>query len=206
MSAQNADPRQRWRFLLRAWDVDAARADGKFDEIAAAHAEPGRFYHTLDHVLDVLTIVESLGSHAENLNAVKLAAWLHDVVYDSKASDNEERSARHAEALCAELGIPVGRVVARLIRTTRTHAADDADARVLLDADLAILGAGPDVYSDYAAKIRREYAWVPAPDYRAGRRKVLESFLSRPRIYHYLEDREASARRNLTAEIAELAS
>jgi hypothetical protein len=59
-------------------------------------------------------------------------------------------------------------------------------------------------YRDYAAKIRQEYAWVPEPQYRDGRRRVLESFLSRPRIYHHLGHLEASARRNVATEIGRL--
>ena len=152
-----------------------------------ATPRPGRFYHTLDHIKDVLETVESLGSHARNLNAVKLAAWLHDVIYDSRASDNEERSGDYAERLCEELSVLEGCLVAALIRKTRTHdAGQDADAQVLLDADLAILGASEAVYRDYCDKIRKEYAWVPESDYRQGRRQVLQNYLNRPRIFHLL--------------------
>ena len=147
--------------------------------------------------------IERLRSHAADINAVKLAAWLHDVVYDSRASDNEDRSAEYADRLCASLSIPVGRRVASLILTTKTHDDDDdPDAQVLLDADLAVLGASGAEYRVYAENIRHEYAWVPEPEYRVGRRRVLESFLARPRIYHLLVDLEAPARRNIAAEIA----
>ena len=202
------ESRQRWHELLRSWGVDPILADQKFDDICRAYAGPGRFYHTLDHVLAVLDTVESLASNAKNLNVVKLAAWLHDVIYDSKASDNEERSAEYAERLCEELAIPEGQRVAALIRKTKTHdAGDDVDAQVLLDADLAILGASESGYRTYAEMIRREYAWVPEPEYRAGRRQVLEKFLTRPRIFHFLSHLEDLARkkRNLAAEIARLA-
>lgn len=132
--------RRQWHDLLSGWAVDTALADRTFEEVRAHYAGPGRFYHTLDHVQNVLQTVESLGSFARNRNAVKLAAWLHDVIYDSRASDNEERSADYSERLCELLSIPEGRLVASLIRKTKTHDADgDADAQVLIDADLAIL-------------------------------------------------------------------
>ncbi len=60
------------------------------------------------------------------------------------------------------------------------------NALVLIDADLAILGASPANYQDYARKIRQEYAWVAVEDYRHGRTKILEKMLSRRRIYHFL--------------------
>jgi predicted metal-dependent HD superfamily phosphohydrolase len=195
-----------WHNLLRTWGVDSIQADQKFEEIAAAYAAPDRFYHTLDHVLAVIATVESLAPNAKNPNAVKLAAWLHDVVYDSKASDNEERSADYAKRLCEELGIPDGKQVAALILKTKTHdPGEDVDAQVLLDADLGILGAEDTKYQAYAENIRREYAWVPEPDYRKGRRQVLEKFVTRPRIFHFLSHLEKPARRNLAAEIVQLA-
>lgn len=77
---------QKWHELLGAWAVTPSLADEMFEDIRQHYAEPGRFYHTLDHVGAMLETVESLGSHARNLNAVKLATWLHDVIYDGKAS------------------------------------------------------------------------------------------------------------------------
>jgi predicted metal-dependent HD superfamily phosphohydrolase len=201
----NQQPRDLWRNLLHAWAVSPTLADRTFEEVRKHYCEPTRFYHTLDHVLDVLATVEKLASHAEHLNAVKLAAWLHDVIYDSKASDNEERSAQFAERLSAELAIPEGQLVSDLIRKTKTHdAGEDIDAQVLIDADLATLGASEMAYRDYAAKIRQEYSWVPEPNYRLGRRRVLESFLARPRIYHFLGELEEPARHNMAAEITRL--
>ncbi len=198
--------RRQWHDLLSGWAVDPALADQTFEEVRAHYAGPGRFYHKLDHVQSVLQTVESLGSYTRNQNAVKLAAWLHDVIYDSRASDNEECSADFAERWCEKLSIPEGRLVAALIRKTKTHDADeDADAQVLIDADLAILGASESAYRVYAEQIRQEYAWVPEPEYRMGRRQILERFLTKPRIYHFLSHLEAAARRNVAAEIAHLA-
>jgi predicted metal-dependent HD superfamily phosphohydrolase len=194
-----------WQDLLQEWGIAPAQADQKFDEVCQAYSSPGRCYHTLEHVGHVLQAVEGLCPKATHPNAVKLAAWLHDSIYDSRASDNEERSAQYAERLCEELAIPQGDLVASLIRKTKTHeAGDDADAQVLIDADLAILGASEPAYRTYAEQIRREYAWVPESDYRRGRRGVLERFLARPRIYHFLDHLEEPARRNLAAEIAGL--
>ncbi|MGH7173725.1 MAG: HD domain-containing protein [Gemmataceae bacterium] len=154
--------RRKWHDLLRAWAVPVSLTERAFKEVREHYAGPGRFYHTLDHVQSVLETVDRLGSFGQNLNAVKLATWLHDVIYDSRASGNEERSADYAERLGEKLSIPEGRLVASLIRKTKTQDADgDADAQVLIDADLAILGASESAYRAYSEKIRQEYAWVP---------------------------------------------
>ena len=117
--------RRKWHDLLGAWAVTPSLADETFEDIRQHYAEPGRFYHTLDHIGAMLETVESLAALARNLNSVKLAVWLHDVIYDSRASDNEARSAEYAEQLCEKLSMPDGHLVAALIRKTKTHDAGE---------------------------------------------------------------------------------
>jgi predicted metal-dependent HD superfamily phosphohydrolase len=101
--------------------------------------------------------------------------------------------------------------VATLVRAT-AHLTDpagslDPDTQVLLDADLAILGASEERYRRYAADIRKEYAFVSDAAYLAGRAAVLERFLSRPSLYHHplmIAEGEDAARRNLRAELNDL--
>ena len=78
-------------------------------------------------------------------DAVRLAAWYHDVAYDPERADNEQVSAARARAGLRGL-VPDARVdeVERLVLLTAGHdpAPDDANGAVLCDADLAVL-AGP---------------------------------------------------------------
>jgi predicted metal-dependent HD superfamily phosphohydrolase len=101
--------------------------------------------------------------------------------------------------------------VTRLIHATAHLAADrppgDRETAILLDADLAILGAAPERYARYAGAIRQEYAWVPEAEYRVGRVRVLDRFLARPRIFWTdlaYQEGEQQARANLLAERAAL--
>ncbi len=202
----------RWAGLLTALGCRPEAARAAFAAVAANYSAPERHYHTLDHVRDVLDTAISLwGAAAPPPPELLLAAWLHDVVYDTHAADNEERSADYARSLLRPLGVPEGLLdeTARLILLTKGHRAEAGDrpGQVLLDADLAVLGADGPAYDRYAAAIRREYAWVPETDYRAGRARVLEGFLSRPRIYHTAAMRARAgpqARLNLRREIAAL--
>jgi predicted metal-dependent HD superfamily phosphohydrolase len=131
-------------------------------------------------------------------------------VYDTQASDNEERSALEAGKLLGSLGLPAPLVdrVCYLVRATAHVDAvmpSDRDTAALLDADLAILGAAPERYLRYSRDIRLEYGWVPEASYRTGRRTVLQKFLVRPRIYHHrvtFEEREEQARRNIAGELS----
>ena len=56
------------------------------------YTEPQRAYHTLQHIEESLVLFASVHHLAENPVDVELAIWFHDVIYDPKASDNEERS------------------------------------------------------------------------------------------------------------------
>lgn len=210
----HAEPRafvnERWRQLVCRCGLDAQGGERVFASLARAYAEPHRHYHNLAHVAHILDVLKELPALEPCL--LELAAWFHDVVYDPRANDNEERSAAVAREALRELNLPAdqGERVGQLILLTKGHAppADDADAQLLLDADLAILGASPEAYDRYAEAIRREYAWVPEPAYRAGRSAVLRHFLDRPALYGTDELRrrwEAQARQNLRRELAALA-
>jgi predicted metal-dependent HD superfamily phosphohydrolase len=203
--------RAAWEMLTRPVAAPAPVAEAVFAEIARLYAGPDRHYHNLDHLAAVLHAVDGLQHLTDHPDAVRFAAWFHDAVYDPRAADNEERSAALAEDRLQQLRLPPETVadVRRLILLTRSHLAgpDDHDGHVLLDADLAVLGAPPADYQRYAGQIRREYAWVPEAEYRAGRGAVLRRFLERPRLYFTDEmhrSREQQARDNLRDEIARL--
>ena len=197
-----------WVRLVGGYGVGPAAAYPVFDKLVEAYAEPHRHYHTLEHLGEMFRVAGRL--RASDPGAVMLAVWFHDVVYDTRAKDREARSAEIAAEWLAPLGVPEATLtkVKELIRATAHFSGEppaDPDARHLLDADLAILGAGESRYARYAADIRKEYAWVPDADYRAGRAKVLEAFLARPRIYFadvLHAEGDAAARRNLRAELA----
>ncbi len=210
ISPERLDLMQRaWVGLLRPFGAEPVAAYPPFDRLVAAHAEPHRHYHTLEHVGEVLRVVGRLGGGP----AVLLAAWFHDAVYDSTAHDNEARSAELAERELTALGLPADVVakVADLVRSTAHFAAEafhGPEFDILHDADLAILAAAEARYLRYAADVRKEYAWVSDADYRAGRTKVLEAFLNRERVFRtpvMVQEGEEAARRNLRAEVGGLA-
>ncbi|MEV3920037.1 HD domain-containing protein [Actinomadura coerulea] len=177
-------------------------------ELDQRYGEPHRRYHTRAHLAAVLDLVDELAGHAEDPDAVRIAAWFHDAVYDPERADNEDRSARLAARMLADTDLPeavVARVV-RLVELTATHAPeeDDRDGQVLCDADLAVLGAEPEQYAAYAAAVREEYAFVPDEFFRAGRAEVLNGLLALPRLFHTPSARERfeeRARGNMRTEL-----
>ncbi|MFN6466313.1 MAG: hypothetical protein RMZ41_031475 [Nostoc sp. DedVER02] len=200
-----------WQHTLQPFSVDQVAAEKAFNCLVVAYSTPGRYYHTLKHIDRVLSTIQILQGYTNNLAAVQLAAWFHDVVYDTQAQDNEERSADYAFELLSKLGIPESTTstVKHLILDTKNHqaAVNDYNGQVLLDADLGILAANSVEYQEYAHAIRQEYSWLSEADYITGRQQVLEKFLQRSRIYHtplMLEFAEPCARGNIQAEIKSL--
>ncbi|MFE7188770.1 hypothetical protein [Kitasatospora sp. NPDC057541] len=203
--------------LLAAWTALLHRCGADSDpgpagrELLRRWSEPQRRYHTTDHLRAVLGHVDALAGHAGDPDAVRLAAWFHDAVYRPDRSENEERSAALAVRALDGAGLPAARVaeVARLVRLTVTHhpGPGDRDGEVLCDADLAVLGGPPRAYAAYAAAVREEYAFVPEPDFRAGRAAVLRQLLALPALYRTPTAHarfDAPARANLAAELARL--
>ncbi len=202
-----------WQHTLQPFNVDHVAAEKVFNRLVAAYSTPKRYYHTLEHIDRVLSTIQILQGYTNNLAAVQLAAWFHDVVYDSQAQDNEERSADYAFELLSNLGIPESTIttVTQIILNTKDHqaAVNDYDSQVLIDADLAIFATDTAQYGEYAHAIRQEYAWVSDEDYIRGRQQVLERFLLRSRIYFtplMLEFAEPCARGNIQGEIQSLFS
>ena len=148
--------------------------------------QPDRHYHTARHIDACLAQVQRYRSFAANPAEIEVALWFHDAIYDTRRSDNEQRSAEWASDFLSSTGAEtahVSRIHALIMATRHTAAADDPDQQLLVDIDLGILGQPRGVFDDYDAAIRREYHWVPWPQYAESRVAVLAEFLNRPFIY-----------------------
>lgn len=204
----NSLGQERWQQL---WRSLGAKGDavGWYETLLRAYAEPQRHYHNQRHIADCLAEFDAVRSLARQPDAVELALWFHDAVYDPKAADNEEQSAALAKRCLVAAGLgDLAEVVARLIMATKTHDTMPAtDAALLVDVDLSILGQSAARFAEYEAQIRAEYAWVAAEIFAAKRAEILRRFLARPRIYvtePFFAPYETQARRNLTESICVL--
>ncbi|MEI9427472.1 HD domain-containing protein [Mesorhizobium sp. Cs1299R1N3] len=184
-------------------------------ELSALYAAEERHYHNLAHIEAMLALARDYRGELGDPEAVEAAIWFHDAIYDSRARDNEARSAALAEQKLAGR-IDAGRLgrISAMILATATHQLplfDDAaairDASLFLDMDLSILGAAPEAFDAYERAVRREYGWVEEPMWRAGRGAVLKTFLARPHIFHTQEFRqrfEPQARLNIARSLQAL--
>jgi predicted metal-dependent HD superfamily phosphohydrolase len=199
------DAYARWRPLAERQNL----TDADFEALADAYAESHRRYHTLVHILEMLACLDQTDGRPENPDALLLAVWFHDVVYDSRApkGGNEQASADWLASVCAA---PAAVPAARMILHSAHHGpSEDPDTRLFCDLDLYRLAGPYATFRRHGDDVRAEYAWVDDAAWIAGRGDFLHGMLARETIYQtaYWQARlEAEARDNLRRAIAELAS
>jgi len=176
-------------------------------EIETSYNSPGRHYHTLHHLENLLQELHSIEAIINGWPAVLFSVYYHDLVYNPLKNSNEEKSATLAAARMQSLQVP-GHIIERArqhILATKGHSISlNEDTNLFTDADLCILGKPWADYEVYFEQIRKEYAVYPNLIYNPGRKKVLNHFLSMRRIYktdHFSTMYEAQARLNLQKEL-----
>jgi predicted metal-dependent HD superfamily phosphohydrolase len=198
--------------LAARWQALCARVPLRpgdlFAQIVRAYGGPDRHYHDLRHIAECLRSLDGVRGLSQDPVALELALWWHDFVYDTRASDNEERSADAAGKVLADAGLNgavVDRVRELILITRHDREPRTPDQALIMDIDVAILGSAPSAFDVYEADVRREYAWVPEPIFWAKRAEILRGFLARPHLYqtdHFRSRLEAQARANLERSIA----
>jgi predicted metal-dependent HD superfamily phosphohydrolase len=197
--------------MIEAWQRIFPGEETVGRDLLERWSQPHRRYHTPEHLALMLRVIDEHAELADDPDAVRLAAWFHDAVYEVFAADNEEQSAALAGTTLAALGLSASRVseVARLVRLTAGHqvAPGDRNGALLADADLAILASDGAGYARYAEAVRAEYAAVPDDVFRPGRAAILRKLADLPELFRVVPARAdwtARARANLEAEIATL--
>ena len=187
------------------------------ESLLARLREPHRRYHTAVHVARVVRHLADLeaaeapaiAADGADMGAVRWAALYHDAVYDPTRADNEAVSATLAERDAMAVGWPASRCtdVHRLVMATAHHRPERLDEMLLVDADLAILGASPADYQAYVNGVRAEYQHVGDDAWRTGRAAVLRHLSATAPLFHTASMRAAREHRahaNITAELAGL--
>lgn len=181
--------RDRWLALTQRLTVPDTVAERWWRELSTRYSEPGRYYHTLEHIRELLAGSDEHARVIEERDALELAIWFHDIVYDARSGgggknerDSAETFRRFADdAHCLDASL-IERV-SGWIEATANHAVahdDSNDCKLFLDLDMAVLAREPAAYDAYAAQVRAEYRHVWTPLFWAGRARFLEGTLAAP--------------------------
>lgn len=199
----------RWNQL---WERTGANGSGTedYEELVSLYGGAHRAYHNFVHIDHVIGELNRASKFIENPEQVEVALWYHDAVYDTKAKDNEEKSAELAERRLSRAGIGkqfIDSVTAMILATKHGKTPQDKDTKHLVDIDLSILGKPVEEFDEYERDIRFEYAWVPEDQFRGARKEILQGFLDRDSIYstNFFKQRyESQAINNLERSISNL--
>jgi predicted metal-dependent HD superfamily phosphohydrolase len=195
-----------------AWQLLGARDGGGelHRKLVQCWSQGHRHYHTLQHLQECFELLTGIEIDGKDAALVAIALWFHDAFYDPRRDDNELRSAEWAASEALAAGVPndVAERLHDMIMATITHSPqDDELMQLMVDIDLSILGAADARFDESDEQVRREFAHVAEADWRVGRRRVLEGFLNRERLYgseHFRSRYEAQARKNLQRSLARL--
>jgi len=184
-----------------------------FEIVKEKYSEKQRFYHTLQHIEDLYVLYDEYRYLLHDPVVVELAIWFHDVIYDPKRNDNEEKSAQLFEEFAKEIALEerIIQQTTNFIISTKAHMnavfQDNPDLALFLDFDLLVLAKPPQEYDTYAQQIRQEYIHYEELPYCQGRVNVLGGFLASKFIFktNTIQQKfEERARQNLIREVAQL--
>jgi predicted metal-dependent HD superfamily phosphohydrolase len=209
--------RREWACFCDHANVPATDRKAAFSMIADAYGTPGREYHGLLHPVHLFRVLRMARegrdwflSYPRGV-ALEMAVLYHDLVYDPKRKDNEERSAEVARHHALRFHFSEGIVedVVRLILATK-HAGlpQDRLEQMMVDLDLSPLAVPWESFKRNSEGIRREYKHVSDAEFVLGCRAFLESMLppKRPHIFstiYFREHYEVNAQANLTRSLEE---
>lgn len=193
---------ERWRALCRRAGA-SGDVDGVYRTLQASYTSDDRAYHDFGHIDTCLARFDTAKHLVDDADAVELAIWFHDAVYDTHAADNERQSADLAAKLLGSLGLEprrIDRVHGLILATEHREEPADDEGKLIADVDLLGLADSAVAFDEAGRRIRHEYAWVDESEFQEGRRRLLARFHARPQIYYlpfFRDQYEAAARRNL---------
>jgi predicted metal-dependent HD superfamily phosphohydrolase len=201
--------------LCAAWESffgPSTRSLAAFDQILEAYRFGRRFYHTIEHGLEVADTAAALAAvdAPDHVEPIVLAAWCHDAVYGS--ADDVTASASVAARSAAALGWSTAGqdyVEQLVLATTHTREGLSFEQQLLCDADLAVLAKPWPRYLGDVANIRAELATHNrhGESWPVRRRRMLGFFRAKPAIFHTdraLDRWEVVARGNIEREARNL--
>ncbi len=131
--------------------------------------EPHRHFHDQRHLRECMALWARWRGGCERPGAVALGLWFHDAVFDPhapQAGSNELNNAVRAARSLVHAGADsdMAQRVHDLVMATQHDAPADlvsgADAQLLLDIDLSILGSPGERFERYDQDVHKEYAWM----------------------------------------------
>lgn len=192
-------------------DGTSSDAGEVFESIAALYAEPHRRYHTARHIDHCLTQFDLAAELMGDPDAVEMALWFHDAIYEIPSTENERRSAEMFVDLTQGRVSPSfsQNVYDMILITVHQVPAARPDDQYVVDIDLSSFGLPWDAFKRDSDAVRAEHTHLDDREFYAAHLKFMQNLLARPHFFatDFFRNRyENSARGNLERLISELES
>jgi predicted metal-dependent HD superfamily phosphohydrolase len=196
--------RQRFRSLWARCrsDGSADGADRVFATLYRYYSQRSRHYHTPEHIQHCLQQFDLAADQMDDPEAVEMALWFHDAVYDVEAKDNEARSADlFADLVRDAVSEAFRRKVRDLIMiTTHRQLPKTRDERFIVDVDLSSFGLPWADFVRDSSAVRAEFGDIADEEFYARQREFMQRLLARDTFCFtdfFRARHEATARDNI---------
>lgn len=149
--------------------------------ILSAYNESHRHYHNFSHIENMIKQASEEGIISTDLF---LAIVFHDVVYDPKENNNEEKS---VDIFKIHFDKPQ---VVQAILETKTHQPESELGKTLCYLDLSIRDSSLRSLMKFEDKIFKEYQWVDYSTYREKRVEILRKLNFNNSYINYVKFRK----------------
>lgn len=187
--------------LIPFWTRLMLPSETWWNKILLNYSSHNRYYHTLEHLDELLSYSQKLNLNLFEYQVVILSIFFHDYVYDPQSAMNEEDSATEFLAFAEEVSLhpDISAAVQKFIIATKNHSNENNDPllTLFLDLDLSILAASPDRFMRYEKEIRKEFLFVPDELYTQERAKIMKKFQPMPFKSEWGKQLESQAQENL---------
>lgn len=179
-------------------------------ELFKRYAEPARHYHTLDHIDYCLEMFDQVSGQCKEPDAVELAIWFHDAVYDFPVDNNEQMSAEFfMQASDGKLPDKLRTLIFDQIMVTdhRSEVVSD-DQKTLIDIDLSSFGRPWERFLTDGINVRREMGYLEDAVFYRNQIAFMRQLVEREFFYltsWFQQQYEATARNNLKRYLQSLA-
>ena len=152
-----------------------------FKELQYFWTQKTRFYHNINHLIQILQDIEKNIWFKElypfEKRVLLLAAFFHDAIYDPKKKNNEDESIKYfKESFILHNDYYTREKVIGLIEVTKYRKRPFSKlAQIFWDADNAGFKKGYDIIFKNEKLIRKEFSFVPDKEYKENRIKFLKS-------------------------------
>lgn len=143
--------------------------------------ESHRHYHNLNHLTSLFEDIDN--EYRNNVSEkeyekLKLVALFHDIVYDPKRTDNEEKSAEFFMNACVEKENKDILEIRDAILDTKTHTSSNTLSEKFNTLDMKIVEKDFNYLLEWEEGIYNEYKFY-GNKYKEGRLQFLESLLDK---------------------------